>query len=235
MAEQSQDPRLRSLLRMTREVTARRDLDDVLTQAFLGLRTMVSFGGGCIQLIDEDGWITVAACDPPAPPDVMERRIPLGTSVAGRVILTEQSIYVPDATADSRTLLSPGTEWTADVRTYLAVPLLVDGRAIGVLRVDDARPSAFTESDQLLIATAAAVIAAAIQNARADARVGAARKRREVLENRERQVRELIAASRAAKEDDPDRLRELLDVIEQTLVDPAGDVDLREGTRHLTT
>jgi GAF domain-containing protein len=221
--------RLHSLLRMTREVTARRDLDEVLAQAFLGLRTMINFSGGSIQLIDEDGWITIAACDPPAPPEVMEHRIPLGNSVAGRAILTEQAVYVPDATAHHRELVSPVLEWAGHVRTYLAVPLLVDGRAIGVLRVDDARPSAFTESDQLFIVTTAAVIAAAIQNARADARVVAARKRSELLEGRQRQVRELIATWRSAGHDDAERLRDLIDALEDAVVD----VDLRHHAGHL--
>jgi GAF domain-containing protein len=176
MSEETQDQRLRSLLRLAREVTARRDLDDVLAQAIRGLRSMVSFTGASIQLIDEDGWITVAAADPPAPDDVMERRIPLGNSIAGRVILTEQAVYVRDAQTDSRaTTLHPG-EWSAQVRTYLAVPLLVDGRAIGLFRVDDSRPSAFTESEQLLIATTGTIVAAAIQNARAHARAASARK-----------------------------------------------------------
>jgi GAF domain-containing protein len=209
-------PRLRSLLRMTREVTARRDLDDVLAQAFLGLRTMVNFSGGSIQLIDEDGWIAIAAADPPVPPDDVDRRIPLGSSVAGRVILTERAVYVPDATAHGRDLVSPA-EWTANVGSYLAVPLLVDGRAIGLLRVDDARADAFSESDQLLIAAAAAVIAAAIQNARADARVVAARRRTELLERREREIRDLIAAWRPGESADPGRLAELLMLVEATL------------------
>lgn len=140
---------------------------------------MVSFTGGSILLVDDEGWITVAAADPPAPAEVLERRIPLGNSIAGRVILTEAAVYLPDATADPRCAAFPSGEWSATIRSYLAVPLLVDGRAIGLLRVDDNRPSAFTESDQLLIVATGAIVAAAIQNARAHARVAAANKARD--------------------------------------------------------
>lgn len=234
MTEQGQDPRLRCLLRIARDVTARRDLEDVLSQALAGLRSMVTFTGGSIQLVDDDGWITVAACDPPVPADLMERRTPLGGSLAGRVILTEQAIYIPDATADSRTLAVPAADWPTEVRTYLAVPLLVDGRAIGLLRIDDGRPSAFTESDQLLIATAATIIAAAIQNARADARVLAARRRCELIESRAGKVRDLIATSQRTPGVVPDRLRELLDAITETLADPAAEVDLRERRQRVS-
>jgi GAF domain-containing protein len=176
MPEESQDPRLRSLLRLAREVTARRDIDDVLAQAVRGLRSMVSFTDASILLIDDEGSIMVAAADPPAPPEALERRIPLGNSIAGRVILTEQAVYVRNATSDPRPTAFRIHEWAGDIQSYLAVPLFVDGRAIGVLRIDDTRPGAFTESDQLLIATTGAIVAAAIQNARAHARVASARK-----------------------------------------------------------
>jgi GAF domain-containing protein len=219
---------------MAREVTARRDLDDVLAQTMLGLRNMLSFTGANIQLVDDDGWITVAACDPPAPSEVMERRIPLGNSIAGRVILTEQAIYVPDAAADSRMLVLPQTESSRTIRSYLAVPLLADGRAIGMLRVDDVRPSAFSESDQLLIAAAATLVAAAIQNARADARVVASRTRRDLLERREARLRELIAEAKSAPAADPARIRMLLDSLEQSIGEPS-DVDLRDPEEHVTS
>lgn len=232
MSEQTQDPRLRSLLRMAREVTARRDLEEVLAQAMHGLRNMMSFSGSTIQLVDDDGWITVAACDPPAPAEVMERRIPLGNSIAGRVILTEQAVYVPDATIDTRTLVLPATESSRSIRSYLAVPLLADGRAIGILRIDDVRPSAFSESDQLLIAAAATLIAAAIQNARADAKVVAARTRRELLESRQDAIRAQIAEARKSPTMDPIRVRVLLDNLEASLGERVTDVDLREPEPH---
>src|SRR5437764_14904845 len=84
------------VLRLTRQVTARHDLDDVLAETLRCLRPIVDFGGGSIQLLDDEGWIRMAASDPVAPEHVMAQRIPLGTSVAGRVILTEQAIFISD-------------------------------------------------------------------------------------------------------------------------------------------
>ncbi len=55
------------LLRLARHVTARHDLDDVLAEVFTCLRPLVEFGGGSIQLLDDEGWIQMAACDPVAP------------------------------------------------------------------------------------------------------------------------------------------------------------------------
>src|SRR4051812_3485008 len=102
MSDAGEDLRMRSLLRLAREITARRDLEDVLTETFRELRGVIGFGGGSIQLIDDDGWITVAASDPPAAEDVLQTRAPLGNSIVGRVVLTEQAIYLADVGGDGR-------------------------------------------------------------------------------------------------------------------------------------
>lgn len=193
MAETGEDTRMRSLLRLAREVTARHDLDDVLEETFRELRTVIGFDGGSIQLIDDDGWITVAACDPPVAEDTLQARVPLGNSVAGRVVLTEQAIYVPDVQADGRSVLLPSTDWTDTVRSYLAVPLLADGRAIGLLRIDSTEPDAFGESEQQFLIATAVMVAAAIQNARAQARSASARVRVEALEYRLDRMRTLLS------------------------------------------
>src|SRR3954471_20683413 len=88
------------LLRLARQITGRHDLDDVLAEALRCLRPLVDFGGGSIQLLDDEGWIRMAASDPIAPPHVMSQRIPLASSVAGRVILTEHPVYLPDLVVD---------------------------------------------------------------------------------------------------------------------------------------
>ena len=132
MSETGEQTRVRALLRLAREVTARHDLEDVLVETFRELRTVVTFGGGSIQLIDDDGWITVAACDPPAADDALQARVPLGNSVAGRVVLTEQAIYVSDVQRDGRALLPQGHDQTA-----AAPAVLYFGRgAVGRLKRD---------------------------------------------------------------------------------------------------
>src|SRR4051812_49800432 len=79
------------VLALTRQVTSRHDLDDVLSATLQCLRPLVQFGGGSIQLLDEEGWIQMAAADPVAPPHVMAQRVPLGTSVAGGLVLAQEA------------------------------------------------------------------------------------------------------------------------------------------------
>jgi len=161
------------LVTLARRITARHDLDDVLAETFRCLRPLVDFGGGSIQLVDDEGWIQMAAADPAAPDHVMAHRVPLGGSVAGRVILTEAPIYLPDLDNDdsgrSRRAVSGG------VRSYFAVPLIADGQAIGVLQVDAATPAAWSDAQRLIFVSVAPVVASAIQNARAHARAASAR------------------------------------------------------------
>src|SRR5437868_11370064 len=114
------------LLRLARQITGRRKLDDVLAGVFDCLRPLVDFGGGSIQLLDDEGWIQMVASDPIAPEHVMEQRVPLGSSIAGRVILTEQAVYLPDL--NLATMPGPNKRVSTGVRSYLGVPPVADGR-----------------------------------------------------------------------------------------------------------
>jgi GAF domain-containing protein len=193
-----QDTARAALLRLARAVTARHDLDDVLAEAFRSLRPLVPFGGGSIQLIDDEGWIQMAASDPAAPAHVMAQRVPLGTSIAGRVILTEQPVYLPDLQVAE--LPGPGRRVSSGVRSYFGIPLVVDGAAIGVLQVDSIEPDAWSEEHRSLLVTVAPIVAAAIQNARAHARAGAARARADAADQRVREAQHVAATARACLE-----------------------------------
>src|SRR3954447_20264029 len=134
------------LLRLARQVTARQDLDDVLGEALRCVRPLLAFGGGSIQLLDDEGWIQMAASDPIAPEHVMAQRVPLGSSIAGRVILTEQAVYLPDLNVTA--MPGPNKRVSTGVRSYLGVPLVADGRAIGGLPIDSCEADAWRDGDR---------------------------------------------------------------------------------------
>jgi phosphoserine phosphatase RsbU/P len=212
------------LFRLARQVTARQDLDDVLSETLRCLRPLLAFSGGSIQLLDDDGWIQMAASDPIAPEHVMAQRVPLGTSVAGRVILTEQPVYLPDLNV-GQVSGGPSKRVSNGVRSYYAVPLVADGRAIGVLQIDSCKVDAWGEEDRSLFLSIASVVAAAIQSARAYARAAAARAREEAAESRLVAARTLVEAargcSRAGDQRDLDRHLERLQRVLAAAADPA--------------
>jgi len=209
MAAPATGDRFALVLALTRQVTSRHDLDDVLSATLRCLRPLVRFGGGSIQLLDEEGWIRMGAADPVAPAHVMAHRVPLGTSVAGRIVLTEKPVYLPDLAVDEKP--SGGRKAVTDgVRSYFGIPLLADGAAIGVLQVDSPEPDAWTEEERELFLAVAPIVASSIQNARAHARAETARAAASAAARRLQEARQLLinvqAAREAGDEDLADRL-----------------------------
>jgi GAF domain-containing protein len=189
------EPRYRLVLELARSVTARRDVEDVLSATFTGLRQILPFAGGSIQLLDDEGWIRMAATEPAAPADVLALRIPLGSTVGGRVILTERPVYIADVLADPaipaerrNAHLSPG-----GVRSYLGVPLMADGRAIGLIQIDSPEPEAWSDEERLLLMSIGPIVGAAIQNAKAYGVHAEAARRAAQLEERQGQVDQAVA------------------------------------------
>jgi signal transduction histidine kinase len=95
-------------------------------------------------------------------------------TVAGRAMLESRTIHVPDM-ADARTEFPEGTSLAESVfkervgsamRAVLAVPLLREGVAVGVLRVRRDQPTPFTDKQIALLETFADQAVIAIENVR---------------------------------------------------------------------
>jgi GAF domain-containing protein len=158
--------RYRLLLDCARDVSACLDLDSVLERSFLALRKVVDFDGGSIQLVDGEV-VRLAATDPPAPPEALNATIPVGKGVAGTIAATGEPRYLPDITIVASVQANASKNAVSGgVRSYYGVPLLAEGRVIGVLQVDSTRVDAFDEQDRLLVLSFASVVASAVQTAR---------------------------------------------------------------------
>jgi anti-sigma regulatory factor (Ser/Thr protein kinase) len=89
--------------------------------------------------------------------------IPVGGGFAGRVAAERRPIFIPDL--DHADILNPILR-EKGIRSLLGVPLLVEGRVIGVLHVGSLTPREFTDEDLQLLQLAADRAAPAIENAR---------------------------------------------------------------------
>lgn len=179
--------RYRLILDLARDVTAQRDLDDVLATTFRSLRQLLDFGGGSIALVDEDGWISFAATDPPATAEAMAMRIRVGEGVSGRIAETGEPVYIADIHTDPNvTEERRARSVSAGVIAYFGVPLITEGRPIGVLQIDSPVADAWSEDDRLLLLSFTPIVAAAVQNARLYAREQAAVHRLQDLDQRHR-------------------------------------------------
>jgi anti-sigma regulatory factor (Ser/Thr protein kinase)/putative methionine-R-sulfoxide reductase with GAF domain len=90
-------------------------------------------------------------------------RIPIGGGFAGRIAAERTPIFIADV--DHAEVLNPILR-DKGIRSLLGAPLIVDGRAIGVLHVGTLEPREFTNDDAALLQVAAARAGPAIERAR---------------------------------------------------------------------
>lgn len=86
-----------------------------------------------------------------------------GEGVAGRVFEAGEPIYVPDVRSSTEFLYYGGARM--DVRSFMCVPLLSKGKAIGILNVNHSEPNAFDAESLATMRVLASYLAIAIENA----------------------------------------------------------------------
>lgn len=87
--------------------------------------------------------------------------MPLGEGITGRVVATKEPYLCPDTKADSNYFAL-----FDNVASELAVPVISQGRTLGVINVDSDRLGAFTQTDLDLLTMFADHAAIAIENSR---------------------------------------------------------------------
>jgi GAF domain-containing protein len=160
------DTRHRLLLDLARDVTGAQDLGTVLDRTLTALRQILDFTGGSVQLIDENDHLYIAAGDPLPTPEALAMRVPVGQGVGGAIVVTGEPRYLPDITADMavtderrRKSVSHG------VRSWFGVPLITEGRVIGLLQIDSIEADAWDEADRFMLLAFMPIVASAVSSA----------------------------------------------------------------------
>ncbi len=112
---------------------------------------------------------------------------------------------IPDTAADPDWLPIQGTEW---IRSYLGVPIELEGRAIGIIQFDSAAPNYFTQEHTEYLRTLAGYAAIALQNA-------------DLYQTIQRNAKDLERHVRLRTNElevERSRLRAILDAIEEAVV-----------------
>lgn len=95
-------------------------------------------------------------------------RVKLGEGIVGQAALQRQPVLVPDVREDPRYI-----KVVDDVRTVLAVPMLVKDRCIGVIDLESPEVAAFDRRHAHILTMLASQVAVAVENARLYATVSA--------------------------------------------------------------
>src|SRR5690349_11806922 len=147
------------------EVNASLDLDEVLARAAALIKKQIDYEIFGVLLV-EDGVLKHRFAIG-YPRDLADNlRIPVGQGITGTAAATGHSVRVSDVSADPRYINAIDS-----VRSELAVPLMIQGKCIGVLDIQSNHLDYFTPQQQSILTLLATRLAIAIENAQLFERV----------------------------------------------------------------
>jgi phosphoserine phosphatase RsbU/P len=153
---------LATLAEIGEEVNSSLDLDEVLARSAALIKRHIDYEIFGVLLPEGDGTYLKHRFAIGYPRDLAENlRIPIGQGITGTAAATGHSVRVADTSADSRYINAIDS-----VRSELAVPLMLQGKCIGVLDIQSGIPNYFTRDQQNILTLLASRLAVAIENAR---------------------------------------------------------------------
>jgi sigma-B regulation protein RsbU (phosphoserine phosphatase) len=151
---------LATLAEIGEEVNASLDLDEVLSRTAALIKKHIDYEIFGVLLIEENALKHRFAIGYPR--DLAENlRIPVGQGITGTAAATGHSVRVSDVANDPRYINAIDS-----VRSELAVPLMIQGKCIGVLDIQSNRSDYFTPEQQSILTMLGSRLAVAIENAR---------------------------------------------------------------------
>jgi phosphoserine phosphatase RsbU/P len=156
-----------TLAEIGEEVNASLDLDEVLARAAALIKRHIDYEIFGILLKEGDGSYLKHRFAIGYPLNLAENlRIPMGQGITGTAAATAHPVRVGDTTTDPRYINA-----IDNVRSELAVPLMLQGKVLGVLDVQSRHPEYFTPDQQRILTLLASRLSTAIENARLFERV----------------------------------------------------------------
>lgn len=156
--------RIKRVQNVTDVALAHLALDELLAELLNRIRDAMSVDTVAILMLESDGKELMAWAAKGLEEEVeLGVHIPMGSGFAGRIAAEKAPVRIDDL--ESSEVLNPLLK-EKRIRSLLGVPLLVEGRVIGVIHVGKFKRYHFTEDDTRLLQLVADRIALAIENAR---------------------------------------------------------------------
>src|SRR4051794_37671188 len=152
-----------ALQRVTDAALAYLSIDELLSELLVRIRDILHADTAAILLLEDEAQMLRARAAKGIEEEVEQGvRIPLGAGFAGRVAAERRPIAIPELAHAE--VLNPILRQKG-IRSLLGVPLLVEGRVLGVLHVGTLTPRRFGDDDVNLLQLAADRAALAIEHA----------------------------------------------------------------------
>lgn len=145
----------------TSALTSTLDLNQVLDRILTNLRGVVPYDSSCVFLVQNNCLKAVAGRNLPEPNE-LECDFPLDDDLFQAVLQAGRAVIIPEVQEDPR---FEGWCGTHDVRSWVGIPLIVRGKVIGYLTLDNNTPNAYGETEAELAQAFANQAASAIHNA----------------------------------------------------------------------
>ena len=162
--------KLRTVLDVTKAFRSIIHIDVLLDTIVKTASETVGAEAGAILLFDEDGQLRFRTAQGGASREIKPMVVKPGEGVAGWTAQTGRPAVVNDTRADSRFVTRFDEETGFVTRSALSVPLLFEGRVIGVLELINKQangaPAAFDENDLSILFNLADQAAISIEHAR---------------------------------------------------------------------
>jgi phosphoserine phosphatase RsbU/P len=153
---------LTTLAEIGEEVNASLDLDEVLARTAALIKRLIDYEIFGVLLLEPDGaYLRHRFAIGYAPELAATLRIPIGQGITGTAAATGHAVRVGDTRNDPRYINAIDS-----VKSELAVPLMLQGKCIGVLDIQSRHLEYFTPSQQNILTLLATRLVVAIENAR---------------------------------------------------------------------
>ena len=151
--------RFELLARVSQAINSSLEPEEVLNRVVREAVDIMRATSGSLVLIEPHTQLLEIQTAIGLSPAARRLKLAIGRGVTGWVAKTGQPLRIADVTADPRYI-----SVRKDVRSELAVPLVVNGELIGVLNVDSTRRNAFSDDDEVLLVALAHHAAQVIHN-----------------------------------------------------------------------
>jgi phosphoserine phosphatase RsbU/P len=156
-----QNRTLRVLAHLSQEFSSLLDIDELLTKIASTVHALISFDAFSIFLVDTERQLLRCRFSQRYDERATIENIEMGKGITGAAVDSRKVVRVPDVTQDERYIV-----FHPDIRSEVAVPLILHDRVIGVLDLESTHLSFFTDDHIRALGLLAPQIATSVENAR---------------------------------------------------------------------